>query len=282
LYEAQGGSVVAYPLAEDGLPAKTPDWRLNGGLRDAYAIGFDGAGNLYVSDFLLNQVRIYAWGASADDLPVRTIPLPGPGCTMAVNKAGYVFVTVSIGIGCGSTVYIYAPVTGPLPQAWVPQPIHTITNTKYAFFDDLVIDSRGRLYAAPVSTDIYVYNDPVNEWQSPNEDLVKQHPEYDIYAPIAVGQEDGDLYMQTAVLRQRGWEGHAKRSLSVKRPDVLSFSRECNGSGSFGIENSLAVNQNYLMYTCWSEPGLFVYRNLPGHQDLVEALPGGVGVLLWP
>jgi|HubBroStandDraft_2_1064218.scaffolds.fasta_scaffold597125_1 hypothetical protein len=77
-------------------------------------------------------------------------------------------------------------------------------------------------------------------------------------APIAIGQDDGDLYMQTAVLRQRGWEGHAKRSLSVKRPDVLSFSRECNGSGSFGIENSLAVNQNYVMYTCWSEPRLFV------------------------
>src|SRR5580658_7169253 len=50
LYEAQGGSVVAYPLAADGMPAKTPDWRLNGGLQDAYGIGFDGAGDLYVSD----------------------------------------------------------------------------------------------------------------------------------------------------------------------------------------------------------------------------------------
>jgi hypothetical protein len=253
LYEAQGGSVVAYPLAADGLPAKTPDWRLNGGLRDAYAIGFDGAGDLYVSDFLLNQVRIYAWGASADDVPVRTIPLPGPGCTMAVNKTGYVFVTVSIGIGCGSTVYIYAPVTGPLPQAWVPQPIHTITNTKYAFFDDLVTDSQGRLYAAPASTDIYVYNDPVNEWQSPNEDFVKKHDDgQDIYPPVAIGKDDGDLYMQFLPFRQRGWDGgdHARRSLSSKKRDILSYTRECNEGGERGIENSLAVSQNYLMFTC--------------------------------
>src|ERR1700722_5938455 len=79
LYEAQGGSVVGYPLNADGLPATTPDWRLNGGLRDAYAIAFDCAGNLYVSDFALDQVRVYAQGASADELPLRTIPLPGPG-----------------------------------------------------------------------------------------------------------------------------------------------------------------------------------------------------------
>jgi hypothetical protein len=286
LYEAQGGSVVAYSLAADGLPMKATDWQLNGGRRDAYGIGFDGAGDLYVSDGLLNQVRVYAPGASGDDLPVRTIPLPGPGCTMAVNKAAYVFVTVLIGgFLCGSTVYVYAPVVGPLSEAWVPQPIHAITNTKYAFFFDLITDSQGRLYAAPASTDIYVYNDPVNEWQFPNEDLVKKPDDgQDIYPPIAIGKDDGDLYMQFAPFRPRGWGGgdHAKRSLTTDKPDVLSYTRECNGSGGFGIENGLAVDQNYLMFTCWSESGLFVYHNLPGHQEPVEVLPGGIGILLWP
>src|SRR5580692_5286575 len=163
LYEAQGGSVVSYPLAADGLPATTPDWRLNGGLREAWAIAFDGAGNLYVSDAVLNQVRVYARGASADDLPARIIPLPGPGCALAVNKAGYVFTTFEVnGFACSPTVSIYAPVMGPLSSAWFPQPIHTITID--GLVDDLVTDSRGRLYVAPVSTDIFVYNDPVDEW----------------------------------------------------------------------------------------------------------------------
>jgi len=182
---------------------------------------------------------------------------------MAVNKTGYVFVTVSIGIGCGSTVYIYAPVMGPLPQAWLPQPIHVITNAKYAFFDDLIIDSQGRLYAAPISTDIYVYNDPVNEWQAPNEDLVKKHDDgQDIYAPIAIGKDDGDLYMQFMPFFGRGWGGgdHARRSLSSRKPDGLSYTRECSEENSFGLEYSLAVNENYLMLTCWSEPGLFVSK----------------------
>jgi hypothetical protein len=88
LYEAHGGIAVGYPLASDGLPAKTPGWRLNGGLREAWATAFDGAGNMYVSDAGRNQIRVYARGVSPDDLSVQIIPLPGPGCAMAINKAG--------------------------------------------------------------------------------------------------------------------------------------------------------------------------------------------------
>jgi hypothetical protein len=258
--------------------------RLNGGLRGAWAIAFDGAGNMYVSDAVLNQVRVYARGASADDLPARIIPLPGPGCAMAVNKAGYVFTTFETdGLDCSSAVSIYAPVMGPLPSAWVPQPIHIISVPDTGVVD-LITDSRGRLYVAPYTTNIYVYNDPVNEWQSPDEDLVAHRGEGDILEPIAIGGGDRDIYMQAMRYLPHGWSGgnHAKRSLSTKRPDRWSPTRECNGDGQFGIEYSLAVNQNYLMFTCWSEPGLLVYHNTPGRQDLVEALPAGIGILLWP
>src|SRR3984957_7324744 len=123
LYEAQGGSVVAYPLNADGLPAQTPDWRLNGGLLEAWAVAFDGAGYLYVSDAAVNQVRVYAPGASGDDLPVRIIPLPGPGCAVAVNKAGYVFTTfIEEEEACSPAIAIYAPVMEPLDAASIPQP----------------------------------------------------------------------------------------------------------------------------------------------------------------
>ena len=120
-------------------------------------------------------------------MPARIIPLPGPGCAMAVNKAGYVFTTYEVdGIGCSPTVSIYAPVMGPLPSAWVPQPIHAITIANWPTVIDLITDSRGRLYVAPIGTDIFVYNDPVNEWQAPNEDLVKQRGEGEILEPISL------------------------------------------------------------------------------------------------
>jgi len=286
LYEAQGGSVVAYPLAADGLPATTPDWRLNGGLRGAWAIAFDGAGNIYVSDAALDQVRVYARGASADDLPVRIIPLPGPGCALAVNKAGWVFTTVDADFYiCSAMVSIYAPVMAPLlPEAWVPQPVHTMTVPGPGGVEDLITDSRDRLYVAPLGANIFVYNDPVNEWQYPNKDLVMQRGEEGLLAPIALGEDDRDIYFQVIRYLRHGWSGgnHVKRSLTSKRPDQWSPTRECNGGGEYGLEYSLAVNQNYLMFTCWSEPGLLVYHNTPGRQDLVEALPGGIGLLLWP
>lgn len=151
LYEARGSAgVVGYPLAADGLPATTPDWQLKGGLREAWAIAFDGAGYLYVSDAALNQVRVYAPGASGNDLPVRIIPLPGAGCAMTVDPAGYVFTTVALGDECTPTVSIYAPVTGPQFEGWVPQPIHTITITSSPTIFDLLADKQGRLYVAPL------------------------------------------------------------------------------------------------------------------------------------
>jgi hypothetical protein len=203
---------------------------------------------------------------------------------MAVNKAGYVFTTYAVnGVTCSATLSIYAPVMGPRPSAWVPQPIHTITVPAIDVVD-LITDSRGRLYAAPFTTNIYVYNDPVNGWQSPNEDLVAQRGEGDILEPIAIGGGDRDIYVQAMRYLPHGWSGgnHVKRSLSSKSRDRWSPTRDCSEDGAYGLEYSLAVNQNYLMFTCMFSPGLLVYHNSPGRQDLVEALPGGVGLLLWP
>src|ERR1700722_9038037 len=86
LYEALGQYIVAYPLSKDGFPVRSPDWGLRGGLRGAIWVGFDGAGYLYVSDAVLNQVRIYAPGASGDAEPVRVIPLPARGWPSAGAK----------------------------------------------------------------------------------------------------------------------------------------------------------------------------------------------------
>src|ERR1700722_17464800 len=93
LYEARGSNIVAYPLNGDGLPSATPDWQLTGGLEGGSWLGIDGAGYIYVSDGNLDQVRVYAPGASGAAPPVAVIPVPGSSCAIAVNRAGYVFLT---------------------------------------------------------------------------------------------------------------------------------------------------------------------------------------------
>jgi hypothetical protein len=290
LYEAQGGRVVAYPLNKDGLPARDPDWNLTGGLRGAVWIGFDGAGYLYVSDSVLNQVRIYAPGSSGDATPVQLLQLPngGPkdsgGCAMAVNKAGYIFETVLVdGFSCSTTILVYAPVT-PQPGTWLSQPIHTISVPATPYVEGLAVDAAGRLYVTPEAK-IYLYNDPVNEWQSPNQTIVARGIEHTTFAPSAIEAQSGDLYFQTQLRCCRPWQNvavHAARSLTGVAPDRESESLTCNTSEEFGLEYSMAVNTNYLMFTCEDPNALLVYRNRPGHQRLVESLPSGYGLLLWP
>jgi hypothetical protein len=284
LYEAHGQTVVAYPLNEDGFPARSPDWELSGGLHGAIWVGFDGAGYLYVSDAVLDQVRIYAPGASGDDDPVRVIPLPGNGCAMAVNKAGYVFATVLVdGFSCGTNVDVYAPIAGS-PGAWLPLPIHTISMPSQPYLFEMVVDSSGRLYLTG-GRSIYLYDDPVNEWQTPSQTLLPTGAEYSIFAPIAVESDNSDVYFQTQLRCCRPRQNvdvHAARSLRGVGPDRITESLNCDDDGEFGSEYSLAVNRNWLMYTCEDPNVLFVSHNLTGHQEAVEKLPGGYGLLLWP
>jgi hypothetical protein len=166
----------------------------------------------------------------------------------------------------------------------VPRPIQTLTIPSFPTIFDLITDKQGRLYIAPIGTDIYIYNDPVNEWQSPNEDMVAQGREYTIYEPIALNEDDSYLYMQTLIITRGPEDGadHAARSLLAQKPDKISLSSACNDDGYQGLEYSLAVNRNYLMFTCWDYPALFVLHNRPGRQKAVETLQGGNGLLLWP
>ncbi len=131
---------------------------MNGGLRSAVWVGFDGSGYIYVSDAGLDQVRVYAPGASGDAAPVRIIPLTGPGCALSVDKAGYVFATVLVdGFDCGARVMVYAPGAGLGPT--VTLPIHTIVTTANEYLSDIVIDGAGELYIETAG-EVWYYEDP--------------------------------------------------------------------------------------------------------------------------
>jgi hypothetical protein len=256
LYETLGKTIVAYPLNKDGLPETTPDWQLTGGLSNGRWLGFDGAGYIYVSDPNLNQVRIYAPGASGNAQPVSVIPVPG-SCAMAVNKAGYIFVTAFLdGNGCGASVAVYAPVIG-LPSTWVPQPIHTITTNANPYLEDLVVDEEGRLYIA-TATQIWVFDDPVNDWQTPSRIVRQASYESYIAAPIAIQSGTGFLYFATLRYSDRftRWSpaDFGMRSFANTLPDVVTLTKQCREPGTHqeGGEKSLAVNQQYIMFTCQS------------------------------
>jgi hypothetical protein len=287
LYEARGTSIVAYPLNSDGLPATTPDWQLAGGLSGARWFGIDGAGYIYVADSGRDRVRVYAPGASGDALPVAAIPIPGSTCSIAVNRAGYIFVTTALaGDYCYPSIAVYAPVVVGMPNAWLPEPIHTITPDTNAALEELVVDGSGRLYAA-AGAHIFVYDDPIDAWQSPSRVLHNQPTEDAIMSPIAVEPETLNLYFSTFVSSVAGapWgdADFGMRSLANTVPDVLTETRRCySQSFGFGQEYSLAVDRRYLMFTCASPQQLMVYHNRSGRQDLVETLPAGTGLLLWP
>lgn len=257
---------------------------MNGGLRSAVWVGFDGSGYIYVSDAGLDQVRVYAPGASGDAAPVRIIPLTGPGCALSVDKAGYVFATVLVdGFDCGARVMVYAPGAGLGPT--VTLPIHTIVTTANEYLSDIVIDGAGELYIETAG-EVWYYEDPINRWQSPTRIIhAESFAEYALYPPIATEASTGDLYFQAiAINYPRFWwlADHASRSFTTTSPDRLSVSRECSENGGFGFEYALAVNKHYLMFTCEGNGELLVYRNRSGAQRAVERLPGGRGLLLWP
>jgi hypothetical protein len=203
---------------------------------------------------------------------------------MAVNKAGYIFATVLIdGFSCSTTVLIYAPVTEQ-PATWLPQPIHTISMPMQPYLQDMVVDSSGRLYLTGGRA-IFIYDDPINDWQAPSQTVLPTGTEYSIFPPIAVDSDNNDVYFQTQLRCCRPWQNvdvHAARSLSGVGRDRITESLNCDDDGEFGGEYSLAVNRNWLMYVCEDPNVLFVSHNRPGHQEAVEKLPGGYGLLLWP
>jgi hypothetical protein len=75
---------------------------------------------------------------------------------------------------------------------------------------------------------------------------------------------------------------HAAPSLNGVGLDRVTESLNCDNDGESPGQYSLAVNQNWLMYACEDPNVLFVSHNRTDHQEAVEKLPGGYGLLLWP
>jgi len=104
------------------------------------------------------------------------------------------------------------------------------------------------------------------------------------FAPIAVDASMDELYFTTQDEQDGGWDAadHAARSLTTRKADSVDLSKDCNVHGTFGYEYSLAVTKDYLMFTCGDPFALFVYNKRAGRQQVVETLPFGYGIVLWP
>ena len=258
--------ILRFPLDADGLPARQPDGMLSG-LSEPLSVGFDGEGFMYVADS--PQVKVYAPGATGNAHPVRVINLAGPEF-LAVDAAGFVYVTSGY-----TTIDVFAPGVGPSSA-----PINTIPINNDIILD-MSPDSAGELFAADDCNKIYLFKRPTYE-QTPDITF----PGGCWATPIAVDLDQSLLYF-----RQSGFgkplSASEYRALNldftpVKKHtnDMTYNATDCWSGGSNGTpEDGLAVNKNYYMFSCdLPSGGVFVYRNVPGRQKMIEKLaPSGMG-----
>ena len=280
LYIAGGISgipgVYRFPLT-DGLPSKIPDQVLTGGHPFwPLSVGFDGMNYEYVSDYIGNMIRIYAPGATGNAEPVRQIPIPGHTTWIAVRKDGYLFDVVG-----NYGVQVFAPGVGD-PALPPPQPLLKLGGTpSEESFGDILLDSSGRLYAQTLFQFVYVYDHPLQHWQSPDHIIMAQSPsEGEITSPMALEAERNRLWFQVQTpLYSPPWDhaDHAARDLSPgdSQVDEMSAAKECHNGNMGDAEYGMAVDRKYLIFSCpeyGSAGAVLVYRNAPGKQSLVEVI----------
>ena len=257
------GGVVAFPFDVNGLPGTSPSGTLAGGLVEPISLGFDGAGYMYVSD---GSVKVYAPGASGNDQPVRSISVPAEPFWLAVDASGYVYVVAGF-----TSIEVFAPGAGPSSS-----PINTIPISS-DYLMGLAIDAAGTIYA-PGLFGIYIYKDPQHE-QGPDRTL--HIPEQNV-GPVAVDNEQGRFYYRQEATIYDPWQAGEFGALNVNLSPIriprasewVFQSNKCYDGGSSGtLIGGLAVNTNYLMYTCLPTSSVLVYNNAPGRQRrFVESL----------
>ena len=273
---AVNGGVRSYPLSADGRPSTIADSVLFGGLQSPISIGFDGAGFLYVTDS--PYVKVYAPHAIGQTPPVRVINVAGSEW-IAVDPAGYVYVTSGYG-----AIDVFAPGAGTSSL-----PINVIPVPPSQLFFTLTLDNQGHLYAADLTLNIFEYDDPIHE-QIPDRTFQRSAT---LAWPIAFDTDDNRLYFRVQPPNFYPWTQGEYGALAPdfqplpKRGNFWLFATDdCVAGGSNGtVENGLAVNRNYLMFSCDVIPGgLFVYHNDPGRQaQRVETIKGGPsGLILGP
>ncbi len=280
-------TIQAYPLNRLGLPSNKADWELSGGLSFPRYLALDGSGYLYVSDVSVNQVKVYAPGASGNDNPVRTITLPAPGQPeeLAVSKAGYVFLTYYDDL----QVLVYAP--GAHDSGSKPADPVLMFSPGLNYIGSVVVDSAGRLYLASINGPIYVYNDLASELEThnfimPDRIITAEAGESGPYSPMTVDTATSSVYMQVVLDDQPyRWQANdwAERSIESTSPDRTSATRYGSGSGGLSYSFAMTANVNYVTFACYYCLATVVFRNETGRQaKAIETLPASYDVLLWP
>ena len=218
---------------------------------------------MYVADGLF--VKVYAPGASGDDPPVRSISVPDQPEWLAVDAAGYVYVTAGF-----KHIEVFAPGAGPSSP-----PVNTIVRPGSDFFMGVAVDASGTLYATGFARDVYVYNDPIHEAQP---DRTFDRGRSAGGGPIAVDAEQNRFYYREYAALYDPWQAAAFGALNPgltpipgsRGDEWIFFSDKCYSRGSSGtMIAGLAINTNYLMFSCAETSSVLVYNNLPGRQRKV-------------
>jgi hypothetical protein len=153
-----------------------------------------------------------------------------------------------------------------------------------AFVWDSAFDLSGHLFIYGGRASIYEYYDPIHEWQTPNAVLTLTPEEDSFWPPLAFEHGTNTLYFgaYTHSFRAPPFDIAARTFTHLAPHDRITYTRNCNDQGEIGNADGLAVNRSYIIVSCTMSNQTFVYPNRKGRQDLVETLPGGNGLLLWP
>lgn len=265
--------IFRFPLARDGLPATTPDLVLRGGLSEPYGLAVDPSGNLYVSDFDLNAVSVFAPGSSGDTKPIRQLFLGGDTpYGLAINPQGYAFVDDLD----TNTINVYRPGAGGNDP-----PIHRIAIWEQDNpIQDFVIARSGRLYVRAFDPGVSVFYDPINQWQHADGLLLPQGGyEFSFNSALALDDVHSQIFINFGPQNPRAPYG--KDDFAVRRLDVAAgkdhwiLTRSCQGpSGTQGNDVAAAVSGEYLMFSCAEDfNAVLVYRAHDyGKERLVETI----------
>jgi len=276
LYVADDGNnqIVEFPIRADGLPSKKPDnvLKLDG---PPYGLALDSAENLYVSVEAPanngNVIEVFAHGASGSQKPervvsfgVNTFPL-----YLAIDNAQNLYVDLgNFDIG----IYNLAKSKNPIANIPIPDVIL-----------DMKLDRSGELYVSE-ENQVGVYLQPLLRQQPDGLVFPQGGFEYAIIGSIAIDDNAGKLYFQTAPFVNQRWgefdfavrklPGYGNQNRGNADPLILSDA--CDGPDQRAISYGAAISGRYLLAGCVGSTPVFAFdKDRFGRRSPVEAIGSG-------
>ncbi len=265
-------AVYRFPLAQDGLPATSPDGVLY--LRGAVypeGLAVDKVGHVFVADpngwgcdyrgacLRAGGVAEFAAGATGQQSPISILRLSlGLPDRLNMDDAERLYVHYNgnqdIAIFAKGARGFDAPIS-------VVPPYY-----QHELASDYVIAKSGALYIEILGGPgpVAIYNHPLNNPSAPDQLLLPQGGfEFFWDQTLALDDATNRLYIQFEVLNSKYWNkvnyGVRPASGTSMATDPLIFTGDCGSAGNSNVGGTVIIKK-YLIVSCNSNGDVLVYR----------------------